>query len=762
MTLNQSGLHLTHWIADCAVLHYEAFLPTIDHGNFSAACALSPIDRRSLCPESLARGTFGWLVCSWNRFTEKTERFGLTVGHCLDGGNTCSVDFGGQKCNLRTHSAYTRGYTGISACFKAYAKSEIIREVILFTGHFGQDPCGILSHGEINCLSLNELTGIYPSDGYKYDPTSMSMSLACSFLPIRVYMVGATSGLTSGTLVDVAMELIVRTGSVRADEGGTPFSKPGDSGSRVYAIVDVLKDCFWENQSLPANEAGAMLTLALGLHKGSCGDTSTLIFLPWFIGVINQVLGGDPIYFCDHAESDGESSHSHAESAHSYHESRDGEDEAYKSEDNLDETRSQAPMWTGYVDTEDVPVPFDRKTDSAAIKGLFVGPGTVQLESLTNASRKHYNSPRNKTSNVYNTTPPGNGEYVAVKFSEDGVYYRGRVHSVDHAQKTAEIVFIHCGNAEQHPFSYLRPLVHQFSVPSTLKSHIEPLEYATYIMNKRNHDTALCPEELEMTVDTETDTEIFGNAKKSVPVAAAVFDIDERDIEDNKPRKEAGAARIEKTEEPAKEVNAPVQEETKDAPGEQKGVEKPEVVESKPAVETSKIDENETWQTLDVVDDSEPAAKTEVAPITVGEPEPTKSDQLATDAEGPTTNDIKPQESLLKRSTAEELCPEQPEGVVVFFTTEPAIRHSTEVEEQHEREADSKVPKVEAQTEFEVEAKSAKELNWPVCVDHDDAKLEDVAAAETVAVAMAKASIIVDENFAGANTAADSRVVRIL
>ena len=141
--------------------------------------------------------------------------------------------------------------------------------------------------------------------------------------------------------------------------------------------------------------------------------------------------------------------------------------------------------WTPEADLEDLHIStptngkaaetFEKKKDyrdiiivniepDVALKVQVVGPGTVQLESLTNAFRKHYDSPLNNSSAVYNTTPPRNGEYVAVKFSEDGLYYRGRVRGVDRAEKTAEILFIDFGNAERHPFSDLRPLVDQFSV----------------------------------------------------------------------------------------------------------------------------------------------------------------------------------------------------------------------------------------------------------------------------------------------------------
>ena len=118
------------------------------------------------------------------------------------------------------------------------------------------------------------------------------------------------------------------------------------------------------------------------------------------------------------------------------------------------------------------------------LKIQLIGATTsVALNSLTSAFRTYHSSPSANGTNL--SGAPKSGEYIAAKFSEDGLWYRGRVRRNDREAQKSEVTFMDYGNSEMIPWKELRTLdpAGPFSAsklkPQAVDAGLSYLQFAT-------------------------------------------------------------------------------------------------------------------------------------------------------------------------------------------------------------------------------------------------------------------------------------------
>lgn len=141
---------------------------------------------------------------------------------------------------------------------------------------------------------------------------------------------------------------------------------------------------------------------------------------------------------------------------HDWDPSQDAEEEAEAGP----ESSSEAPITieTKPQDYRDISITHIDNTGRLKIQELGKGHGA--LTSLMAEFKKFHLDPKNDVP----IKEPKAGDYVAAKFTADGVWYRARIRSNDRAAKAAEVVYIDYGNSEKQLWSKLRALDQQFTV----------------------------------------------------------------------------------------------------------------------------------------------------------------------------------------------------------------------------------------------------------------------------------------------------------
>ncbi|KAH8817388.1 hypothetical protein F5884DRAFT_779212 [Xylogone sp. PMI_703] len=163
--------------------------------------------------------------------------------------------------------------------------------------------CAIIG---INCAGISQSLQLAAPANYEsfnldkrspdsFDPLHLSI-LIQSPLNHRVYKMGAATGLTQGTLVNVTNDVAssgndrekekdLYYGVVAWDSPETPFAEGGDSGSLVYLV-----------------EGGNVIPL--GIHKGSLEGFSYFLLINHAVGVIGEVLDLDVLFCGDDCAGD--------------------------------------------------------------------------------------------------------------------------------------------------------------------------------------------------------------------------------------------------------------------------------------------------------------------------------------------------------------------------------------------------------------------------------------------------------------------------